>query len=154
MADTYPPDKQRPALLAFAEALKCRDNALRRDECGDWRIKGTHGHVYAVPGSLDRRRTPGFQIFVMAWSANGWNRARKAISTFADVTNDGDDEGALFVDYPSRRSRPRRSNPDMQPQRSAFGRLTLRFMTWRRVHSKSKPRASRARERWRLRCWP
>jgi hypothetical protein len=96
--DTYPPDKQRPALLAFAKALGCRDNALRRDECGDRRFNGTHGHIYAVPGSLDRPRTPGFQIFVMGWSANGWNRARKAISTFADVTNDGDDEGALFVD--------------------------------------------------------
>ena len=54
---------------------------------------------------------------------------------------------------PSRRSRRRRSNPDMRSQPSAFGRLTSRFMTRRRAHSKSKPRPSRAREPRRLRCW-
>jgi hypothetical protein len=56
MPDRYPPAMQRPALLKLAEALGCRDNALRRDECGDWRIVGRLGHIYAIPGPLDRVR--------------------------------------------------------------------------------------------------
>jgi hypothetical protein len=87
--DAYPPDKQRPALLKFAAALGCRDNAVRRDECGDWRIEGAQGHIYAVPG--------GFQIFVLGWSARGWNGAKQALG-FAKLCNVGDDEGALLLD--------------------------------------------------------
>ena len=94
--DIYPPLRQREALLRFAKALGCRDNALRRDENGDWRISGSKGHLYAVPGTLDERGREGFQMFVLNWSANGWNRARKTPSEFASLTNDGDDEGALL----------------------------------------------------------
>ena len=32
--DMYPPKVQRPRLLAFAEAILSRSDALRRDECG------------------------------------------------------------------------------------------------------------------------
>jgi hypothetical protein len=96
--DIWPPAKQRPALLDFAKALGSRDGALRRDACGDWRIEGRRGHIYAVPGSLDRPHTPGFQIFVVGWTARGWNLAREAFKPFAALTNDGDDEGALFLD--------------------------------------------------------
>jgi hypothetical protein len=98
MADIYPPAKQREALLKFAEALGCRDNALRRDECSDWAIFGKRGHIYGVPGSLDRPATPGFQILVMGWTARGWNLAKETLKPFADLTNDGDDEGAFFLD--------------------------------------------------------
>lgn len=98
MVDRYPAAMQREALLKFAEALGCRDAALRRDECSDWRIGGQHGHIYAVPGSLERRGVPGYQIFVMGWTARGWNAARAVISAFAAVTNDGDEEGAVFLD--------------------------------------------------------
>ncbi len=97
MGDSYPPAKQRPALLELVKALGCRDNALRRDECGDWAVFGKHGHIYAVPGSLDRPKTPGFQIMVMGWTARGWNAAKGALA-FAELTNDGDSEGALFLD--------------------------------------------------------
>ena len=65
MVDIYPPPVQRPALLKLVEALGCQDRALCRDECGDWMVAGDDGHIYAVPGSLDRRKTEGFQIFVM-----------------------------------------------------------------------------------------
>ena len=41
--------------MTFAEALGCRGAALRRDECGDWRIVGRLGHIYAV--------SEGFQIY-------------------------------------------------------------------------------------------
>jgi hypothetical protein len=79
----------RSALLALARILGSRDSALRRDELSDWRINGAHGHIYAVP--------EGFQIFVMGWTSRGWNAAKKALAA-ADLTNDGDDEGALFLD--------------------------------------------------------
>ena len=97
MSDLYPPTRQRPALLDLTKALGCRDNSLRRDECGDWRVEGRNGHVYAVPGSLDRPATPGFQIYA-AGSARWWSFAKKALTPFAEITNDGDDEGMLFLD--------------------------------------------------------
>lgn len=96
MSDKYPPDKQREPILGLVQALNCRDSALRRDECGDWRITGKHGFIYAVPGSLDRKE-PGFHLIVMGWSANGWNRAKKALEPFAELANDGGDEGSLFI---------------------------------------------------------
>jgi hypothetical protein len=95
--DTYPPAVQRPALLRFAEAIGSRADALRRDECGDWRIKGRLGHVYAVPGSIERPKTPGFQLMVMTLSSRGWTEAKRGLA-FAQITQDGDDEGALFLD--------------------------------------------------------
>ena len=98
MADIYPPVRQRPALLELVKALGCRDSALRRDECGDWRIEGRSGHIYAVPGSLDRPETPGFQIYVERESVREWSFAKKALKPFANLTNDGDDDGMLFLD--------------------------------------------------------
>ena len=94
----YPPIKQREALLKFAKALGCRDNALRRDENGDWRVNGTKGHVYAVPGTLDERKVEGFQMFVIGCqTSRQWTAVKAAMKGFASLTNDGDDEGALFM---------------------------------------------------------
>ena len=53
----------RETLVKLVEALGCWDRALRRDVCGDWAIFGKHGHIYAVPGTLDRPKTEGFQIY-------------------------------------------------------------------------------------------
>lgn len=61
---------ERERISAFAHALRSGAVALRRDECGDWRINGSRGHVYAAPGH--------FQFFVIGWSANGWNRAKRS----------------------------------------------------------------------------
>jgi hypothetical protein len=91
--DIHPPAKQRHALLKLAEALDCRDNALRRDECGDWRISGKLGHIYAVPGTLDRPNAKEPPLGSKAWSY-----CKKALKPFCDVTNDGGDEGMLFLD--------------------------------------------------------
>ena len=44
--DIFPTTKQRAALLKLTKALVSRGSALRRDECGDWRIEGSSGHVY------------------------------------------------------------------------------------------------------------
>jgi hypothetical protein len=48
LMDIYPPAKQRQALLRLAEALGSAWTALRREECGSWRIKGERGWIYAV----------------------------------------------------------------------------------------------------------
>jgi hypothetical protein len=88
--DIFPPAEQRLALLALREALGGRDNALRRDECGDWAIFGKRGHIYAAPD--------GFQIVVQCDSAREWSYARKALKSFAALTNDGDEEGVVFLD--------------------------------------------------------
>src|SRR6185312_10766361 len=89
MSDIFPPTKQRPALLKLAAALGSRPSALRRDECGDWRIEGHQGYVYAVPG--------GFSIFVLTETARAWTYAQRALS-FATLAQDGDTEGSLFLD--------------------------------------------------------
>src|SRR5262245_57344054 len=64
-------------------ALNVRARALGRDDCGDWRISGRHGHIYA-----DGR---GWLLYVTArrWS---WVKSRL---DFCTVTQDGDDEGCL-----------------------------------------------------------
>lgn len=105
MVDTYPPTVQRLALLKLVGALGVRDNTLRRDECGDWRISGRVGHIYAVPGSLARRGVEGFQIYFRGarefeepLDSKAWTWAKKALP-FCDVTNDGDEEGMLFLDH-------------------------------------------------------
>jgi hypothetical protein len=90
MADSYPAAAQRQALLALIPSLGCSDMTLRRDECGDPRISGKHGHVYAVPGA-------GFAIFVNCETRTGWTYAKRALS-FAKLMNDGEDEGAFFLD--------------------------------------------------------
>jgi hypothetical protein len=94
--DCYPTSDQRKALLELAEALGSRKAALHRDECDDWRISGSHGHVYAVPGITGERK-PGFHFFVLNWKGLGWANAKRALS-FAKLTNDGEDEGSVFLD--------------------------------------------------------
>jgi hypothetical protein len=96
--DIFPPAAQRAALLMLVKALGTRDSALRRDERGDWRVEGKKGHVYAIPGIVGANLPkPGFHFFVMGWSTAGWNKAKDALD-FATLTNDGEDEGALFLD--------------------------------------------------------
>lgn len=95
MSDKYPPTKQRLELLAFTEACGTRLSALRRDECGNWAIWGSNGHVYAVP--------EGFQMMIgcdfdnSRWSsARGWESAKNRLG-FGKVTQDGDMEGSIIL---------------------------------------------------------
>src|SRR5262245_5400250 len=64
-------------------ALNVRARALSRDECGDWRITGRHGHLYADGH--------GWLLYVTdrRWS---WVKTRL---DFCELTQDGDDEGCL-----------------------------------------------------------
>jgi hypothetical protein len=100
MVDRYPPTVQRPALLKFLEALGCRDAALRRDECSDWRINGKQGHIYSVP--------EGFQLIFFArngvteWDGAGphmedYTRAKRNL-VFCRLMQDGTGEGIFLLD--------------------------------------------------------
>jgi hypothetical protein len=94
--DIFPTTKQRAALLKLTKALVSRDSALRRDDCGDWRIEGSSGHVYAVPGTLDQPNRPGLMLYIMTNSPKAWTFAKRALA-FAKVINDGDEEGAFVM---------------------------------------------------------
>jgi hypothetical protein len=97
LPDKFPPERQREALLSLQSAIGTAPRALRRDGCGDPRIEGKHGHVYAVCG-LAGAKPPkaGFQMFVLDWTARGWKAAKDVLPGV--VCNDGDDEGAMFLD--------------------------------------------------------
>lgn len=100
MTDKYPPAVQRPALLKLVEALGCRANALRRDECSDWHIVGRQGWIYAVP--------EGFQLVYFARNGvNEWDgagphmedyvRAKRGL-IFCRLAQDGTGEGIFCLD--------------------------------------------------------
>jgi hypothetical protein len=100
MSDVFPPLRRREALLMLRDALGVRDNALKRDECGDWRVNGRQGHIYAVP--------EGFQIVFFArcgvteWDGEGPHiedciRAKRSL-IFCRLAQDGVGEGIFFLD--------------------------------------------------------
>ena len=96
--DIYSTNMRREALLKFAEALGSRRSALMRDECGDWRIEGNRGHIYAVPGALEQPHTPGFQIYFGGVVVEkGWLNTKREVA-FAKVMQDGDIDGCMFMD--------------------------------------------------------
>jgi hypothetical protein len=152
MTDTFPPTSQRPALLTFAEVLDSRAAALRRDECGDWAIWGSNGHIYAVASNV-------FQLLIGCdfgndqWSsAKGWNSAKRRLgfsiddrgrwrcAGFGVVTQDGDNEGAIILDR-----MPTKSEGSMIrkilgiPKRKHLGAEQLAALISRGYKSKFKP---------------
>ena len=60
-------------------------------------MKRRTGNWCGIAGHHNLTAPGGFMINVMGRTARGWNRARAALS-FAKLTNDGDDEGAIFLD--------------------------------------------------------
>jgi hypothetical protein len=97
MGDRYPPSVQRPALLKLVEALGSRPAALRRDECGDWRVMGRLGHIYAVPEGFQIcfRGAPEFEE--PPPGSKAWGFAKTAMQPFVIVTQDGDSEGVMAM---------------------------------------------------------
>jgi hypothetical protein len=67
-------------------ALGCWDRAYRRDECGDWRIEGRSGYIYAHP--------EGFYLYCAPGTVRAWGFAKKMMD-FCTVRQDGDDEGVF-----------------------------------------------------------
>jgi hypothetical protein len=98
MADTYPYATQRAQLERFLKSIGARPSTLRKDDCGDPVILGSRGHVIAVPGLSWRRPSkPGWSLFVVTESGSAWTYAKRALK-FADVVQDGAEEGILFME--------------------------------------------------------
>jgi hypothetical protein len=89
-------------MLAFADAIKASVSTkkLRRDECGDWILKGTQGHVYALAEFR--------QFFLYFFGApypcdednagsHRWGRVKEQLH-FCRVHQDGAGEGFLRLD--------------------------------------------------------
>jgi hypothetical protein len=77
---------QQKALLA---ALGGWDRALRRDECGAWRIEGKRGSAYTWGGGKT------WVLFVACRSALHWTHTKRRRLSFCMVTQDGEEEGCL-----------------------------------------------------------
>jgi hypothetical protein len=98
MTDTCPYATQRAQLESFHCTINARPSTLRRDDCGDPVILGSRGHVIAVPGLPWRRPSkPGWSLFVSTESGTAWTYAKRALK-FADVVQDGDEEGILSME--------------------------------------------------------
>jgi hypothetical protein len=110
MADNFPHAKQRAALKKLALVINSSPKALRDDECGDPRINGSSGHIYATPR--------GFQLCVMTETARGWTAAKKALA-FTQLANAGTPRASYsFHRLASPPPRPRPSAPISASPRS------------------------------------
>lgn len=78
----------RDQMLALLSALNAQDRALRRDGCGDWRIRGTSGHVYTWGDGKT------WLLFLACRSARAWTAAKVRLG-FCEVTQDGEEEGCF-----------------------------------------------------------
>ena len=87
--DKFPPARQRPILLDLVEKMKISARQLQRDECGDWRVEGRYGFVYAD--------LAGLRFVIEGWATKGWNKAKSAMAAFATIAQDGEDEGILLL---------------------------------------------------------
>ena len=94
MSDTYDSAADAAAdkaqQLSLLTALNGWDRALRRDECGAWRINGKYGSIHTW-GDRDRK---SWVLYVACRSGQHWTWTKKRLG-FCTVTQDGDDEGRL-----------------------------------------------------------
>ena len=81
--------QDRDELSTLLTILHGAMNALRRDECGDWTIFGSRGHIRACDGT--------FHVYVQCRSPMHWTYAKKQLAGFAMVHQDGDGEGILML---------------------------------------------------------
>jgi hypothetical protein len=81
----------RDALQQFCDAVDTRPVLLKPDEYNDWRLSGTHGHVYATP------EAGAFYIYVAFRTSMGWTAAKDLLA-FCTISQDGDDEGILRLE--------------------------------------------------------
>ncbi|MEH2521566.1 hypothetical protein V1279_007139 [Bradyrhizobium sp. AZCC 1610] len=79
----------RADLSGLLIALNGAKSAVRTDECGDWIIAGSRGHIRAC----DRT----FTAYVGCGSAMGWTVVKKQLAGFTAVHQDGDQEGILTL---------------------------------------------------------
>src|SRR5262245_32650567 len=92
MPDTYDTafeaESDRAQQKVLLAALNGCDRALRRDECGAWRISGSRGSIHTWGDAKS------WVLYVTCHSGQHWTWAKKRLG-FCQVTEDGDDEGCL-----------------------------------------------------------
>jgi hypothetical protein len=92
MGDTYETaaeaEADRAQQRAMLTTLSASDRALRRDECGVWRIAGTRGAIHTWGDGKS------WVLFVTARSERHWTWLKRKLG-FCQVTQDGDGEGCL-----------------------------------------------------------
>jgi hypothetical protein len=81
-------EKDKAQQQSLLDALDASPSALRRDECGAWAIRGSRGIIHTWGDG----RT--WVMYTACRSGQSWTWAKKRLA-FADVTQDGDDEGAF-----------------------------------------------------------
>jgi hypothetical protein len=81
--------QDRDELSTLLTVLHGAMNALHRDECGDWTIAASRGHIRACDGT--------FHVYVRCRSPMHWTYAKRQLAGFATVYQDGDDEGVLVL---------------------------------------------------------
>jgi hypothetical protein len=74
-------------LEALLTALNGAKNAICLDACGDWMINGSRGTIRASGGK--------FYVYILSGSSRAWTYAKKALASFAVLSQDGDEEGIL-----------------------------------------------------------
>jgi hypothetical protein len=80
-------------ILVLAEALDVSmATSVRHDECGEPRIVGRNGHIYADGDGFLIVCRPGRN------TAHRWMNLKRRLR-FCRVTQDGDDEGCLHLDH-------------------------------------------------------
>jgi hypothetical protein len=84
-ADAAADREQQQSLVG---ALNAWDRALRRDECGAWRINGRHGSIHT------RGDGKTWVLFVRCRSKQHWTITKRRLG-FCQATQDGD--GCLAV---------------------------------------------------------
>jgi hypothetical protein len=80
-------DADKIAMTELLQNLNGAKASLRRDECGDWTIKGNRGHI-----QTDGRH---FYIYVKCRTKRFWNNKRRKLNL--EVCQDGDNEGILIL---------------------------------------------------------
>ena len=92
MIDTYDTaaeaEADRAQQLALLSVLGASSRALRRDECGAWRISGDQGTIHTWGDGKT------WVLYVACRSARHWS-ATKVRLAFCQPTQDGDVEGCL-----------------------------------------------------------
>lgn len=78
----------RATQIMLLKALNAWKRALRRDECGAWRVNGERGHVYTWGDGKS------WLLYIQADSLRRWSSFKKQLA-FCRVAQDGDNEGCL-----------------------------------------------------------
>ncbi len=78
---------RKEELLPLLDMLDASPSTLKRDECGDYRINGSRGHVYPWGDGKT------WWVYIVCRSPMHWTYTKRRLP-FVTITQDGDEEGA------------------------------------------------------------